>query len=179
MKGLSPSAHASAAVQQYDQDGDGALSTVELAKCPGILKAMALYDKNSDGKVTADEIADRFNLWLEHKTAYMTVSCNVLLDGKRLDGGTVEFVPEEFFGDALHPASGEIQDGHAIVFVDASLLPPDLADVQGVHPGIYKVKITHPTIQVPAKYNTETTLGQEVALDNPDIQAMRFDLSTR
>jgi hypothetical protein len=179
MKGLNPSSHGSAAVQQYDQDGNGTLSKVELAQCPGILKAIDLYDLNKDGEVTSSEIADRINLWKEHKTASMTVSCSVMLNGRQLDGGKVEFAPEEFFGGKLHPASGEIQGGYAMVFVDPSLLPPDQADLQGVHPGVYKVKITHPTIQIPAKYNTETTLGQEVALDNPDMEALQFDLSTR
>ena len=179
MEGLSSSAISAAAIQQYDQDGDGALSKAELAKCPGMLKAIELYDLNSDGNITAAEIADRINLWREHKTASMSVSCGVKLNGKPLDGGTVEFVPEEFFGDALHPASGEIQGGYAIVFVDPNLLPADQADLLGVHPGVYKVKVTHPTIKIPAKYNTETTLGQEVALDNPEMETMQFDLSGR
>lgn len=179
MEGLNPSGISAAAIQQYDRDGDGALSKAELAECPGMLKAIELYDRNSDGKVTGGEIADRINLWQEHKTASMSVSCGVNLNGKPLDGGTVEFVPEEFFGDALHSASGEIQGGFAIVSVDPSLLPPDQADLLGVHPGVYKVKITHPTIKIPAKYNTETTLGQEVALDNPEMETMQFDLSSR
>jgi len=179
MEGLNPSAISAAAIEQYDGDGDGALSKAELAKCPGMLKAIDLYDLNGDGVVAAAEIADRINLWREHKTASMSVSCGVTLNGKPLDGGTVEFVPEEFFGDGLHPASGEIQGGYALVFVDPNLLPPDQADLQGVHPGIYQVKITHPTIKIPAKYNTETTLGQEVALDNPEMETLQFDLSSR
>ena len=35
-------------------------------------------------------------------------------------------------------------------------------DVQGVPPGFYRVEITKAGEQIPAKYNTATTLGGEV-----------------
>ena len=37
--------------------------------------------------------------------------------------------------------------------------------MRGVYGGTYKIEITHPNVQVPAKYNTSTTLGEEVARD--------------
>jgi hypothetical protein len=88
-------------------------------------------------------------------------------------------VPEECFGDSITPAAGEISGGGANVFIDPNLLPPEEANLLGVQPGIYKVKVTHPSIDIPAKYNTETTLGQEVAQDTPDYETMTFDLSSR
>jgi hypothetical protein len=36
-----------------------------------------------------------------------------------------------------------------------------------VHYGTFKVRITHPSIQIPAKYNTETELGYETEVGNP------------
>jgi hypothetical protein len=179
MQTLDPAANAAAAIKQYDTDGDGALSKVELAKCPGILKAIELYDKNADGKVSKDEIANRIQTWIDDKTASLSLSCLVTIDGKNLDGGTIELIPEEFFGESLHPASGEISQGVALLAIDPSLLPPDQADLRGVHPGVYKVKITHPSIKIPAKYNDQTTIGQEVAQDNPDLEMMEFKITSR
>ena len=50
-------------------------------------------------------------------------------------------------------------------------------DPPGVAPGFYRVEITAPGMNIPAKYNTETTLGQEVALDAKGIQeGINFDL---
>jgi hypothetical protein len=53
---------------------------------------------------------------------------------------------------------------------------PD-GDPPGVAPGFYRVEITKPGEIIPAQYNTATTLGQEVSLDNPDVQhGVTFDL---
>jgi hypothetical protein len=50
-------------------------------------------------------------------------------------------------------------------------LPP------GMPPGMYRVEITKPGDNIPAKYNKETELGQEVSLDNIDIQmGIKFPL---
>jgi hypothetical protein len=42
--------------------------------------------------------------------------------------------------------------------------PKNAPHVTGlIRPGLYRVEITHPSIPVPARYNTETTLGAEVS----------------
>ena len=46
----------------------------------------------------------------------------------------------------------------------------------GVHYGTYRVEITHPTINIPAKYNTATTLGYETERGNPSTS---FELKSR
>lgn len=42
--------------------------------------------------------------------------------------------------------------------------------------GTYKVRITHPTVNLPAKYNVNTTLGYESQLGSP---VAKFDLSAK
>jgi hypothetical protein len=44
-------------------------------------------------------------------------------------------------------------------------------------PGIYKVRITHPQLQIHPRYNTRTTLGCEVSSEtgNPTAR-IRFEL---
>ena len=42
---------------------------------------------------------------------------------------------------------------------------------------MYRVEITKDGENIPAKYNTETILGQEVSLDNIDLQmGIKFNL---
>ena len=51
--------------------------------------------------------------------------------------------------------------------VPAEDLPENLRLVALVHVGTFKVRITHPTIKLPARYNTDTELGYESEVGNP------------
>ena len=50
-------------------------------------------------------------------------------------------------------------------------------ELVGVSPGFYRVQITKSGEKIPAKYNTETTLGQEVARDAKNIEGIPIDLN--
>jgi hypothetical protein len=55
--------------------------------------------------------------------------------------------------------------------------PRKAGDVPGLSPGFYRVEITKEGENIPAKYNTATTLGLEVGpLDQDVIAAIHFDL---
>jgi hypothetical protein len=89
----------------------------------------------------------------------MGVSCIVTRHGQPLRGATVKFVPEKFLGGDLKPAEGTTDaNGIARLITTA----PGLS-VRGVCPGFYRVEITKSGETIPAHYNTETQLGQEVA----------------
>jgi hypothetical protein len=46
-----------------------------------------------------------------------------------------------------------------------------------VAPGFYHVEVTKSGENIPAKYNSATTLGQEVAMDAQELmQGIKFDL---
>ena len=55
-------------------------------------------------------------------------------------------------------------------------LPESQKGMVGIHNGTYRVEITHPEVSIPAKYNTETTLGFEPA--GASIRAT-FELSSK
>ena len=177
---VSPSAAAAAAVEQYDADGNGELSHDELAACPGILSVVAKYDKDNDGQVTADEIAARIQYWRDAKVAILSLPCIVTLDGAPLAGAEMKFVPERYLGESVLPASGTTDErGYAEVAIAADALPADMKGIHGVHCGTYKIQITHPTQQIPAKYNTATVLGHETSLDNHVLSPKQFALTSR
>lgn len=177
---MDASAMGKAAVVAYDADKDGLLSTEELAKFPAVQGAKTLYDKNQDGKIDATEIADRIQAWQGSRVALMSVSCTVQLDGKPLDGARVELVPEPFLAEYL-PAAGGTTDsrGRAGLSADAAAPGGDAPKIAGVNCGLYRIRVTHPAQKIPAAYNTETTLGQEIAVDNYEAAHIRLDLQSR
>ena len=167
------------AIAQYDADADGVLSAEELDQCPGLKRAIAIYDINRDLSLSADEIAKRIRSWQDSKVGLMSMGCTVRLNGSPLEGATVKFIPESYLGEAVKPASGTTDEfGRATIAVADADLPDNEQGLVGARVGVYKVQVTHPDRSIPTKYNTETTLGQEVAQDNPDVMGMSvvFDL---
>jgi hypothetical protein len=153
-----------AAVDAYDTDGDGAIGGAELDHAPALRASLKQADADGDGLLTAAEIDKRIQSWRDSKIAEMTVMCEVLLDGSPLADVHVEFEPEPFLGSNLEPASTTTgEDGTAAVSMAAEhLSDPRYA---GVACGWYKIRVTSTDREIPARYNTETTLGCEVAED--------------
>ena len=71
----------------------------------------------------------------------------------------MKFLPETFLGGGLQAAEGTTDD-HGM----ARMSVADSAQ-RGISPGFYRIKITKAGEAIPAKFNTDTRLGQEVAGD--------------
>jgi hypothetical protein len=168
MPKLDPQEAAHQAVTQYDQDGDGVLGADELALSAALSAAQSKIDTDGDGRITADEIAARLNGWLERKQALHIFPCQVYWRGEPLTDATVRFVPEGFLGAAFHPAQGTTDQYGTASIVHAPEDRPDPDFPQGVRVGLYRVEISKRVGDreiIPAKYNVESGLGQEVAAD--------------
>jgi len=181
---LDPDAIAEGAMDAYDANDDGAIAGEELEKAASVTDhpdlPVKLIDKNSDGQITKEEIQNRVQQWIDSQVGILTFHCTVKLDGKPLEGATVKYVPEPFMGGAVETATG-VTDGHgaAVIAIDQDKLPSHLKGINGMQSGFYKVEITHPTIDIPARYNTETILGQEVASDSVGSINVVHELSSR
>jgi hypothetical protein len=181
---ISASGAASQAIEDYDKDGDGSLAGSELDAAPGIKAAMATIDADKDGKVTADEIEQRIEAWQATKIGVMGITASFTLDGRPLTGAEVTFEPESFLGDELKPAIGDTgSSGSAMPSIPKDQRPTkDMGP--GLQVGLYRVKVSKKVNgqeTIPAKYNSETTLGQQVSTDDPAIagQRLRFELKTK
>jgi hypothetical protein len=163
------------AMKLFDANHDGKLSGDELSKCPGVKAAVNEIDPSGKGEITAETIAARTKAWQDTKLARMTVACKVLHNGKPLAGATVKFVPEKFLGMNMQTATGKTdRAGNAMLSVPTTGREPP-----GVAPGFYRVEITKEGEQIPAEYNTDTILGQEIARDAKgigDMKGIKFDL---
>ncbi|NLF09718.1 MAG: hypothetical protein GX594_17315 [Pirellulaceae bacterium] len=159
------------AIEEFDLDGDKCISGDELLKCPGLKAAMGKIDANGDGKITAEEITNRIHAWQKSRLGRMSFACQVTLNGQPLADAEVKFVPEKFLGEAVPVATGKTDDNGMAMIKIPDKLPP------GVAPGLYRVEITKDGEKIPAKYNTETIFGQEIAIDALGIQeGVTFDL---
>ena len=172
-----PSAAGAKAIEMFDQNKDGKLTGDELNGCPGLKAALSKVDPANEG-VTADRITARIQEWQKSKLGRMSVACTVMRNGRPLEGAEVKFVLEKFLGldDPKWIAAGK-SDMNGMVMLTVPTGDPR-TDPPGVPPGFYRVEITKPGMNIPAMYNTATTLGQEVANDNPALQGagIRFDL---
>jgi len=159
---------AAEAIHLYDTDKDGSLNAAEVAKCPGMLAEIKLYDRDGNGLVSRDEIADRIKDLRKHGVGLTRLNCDVTVNGRGLKDATVEFEPEPYLGGEIQAARGVTDaDGVAQMAIPAEKLPADQQDLKAIHYGTYKVRITHPKMKLPAKYNTETTLGYESRPGDP------------
>jgi len=174
---------AAEAMELYDKDGDGSIAGAELDAVPGIKAAMETIDANKDGKATEDEIVQRIEAWQATNIGVMAVSAAFTLDGRPLAGAKITFEPESFLGDQIKPAFGDCTNGAAMISIPKDQRPQkDMPP--GVQLGLYRVKVSKKVNgqeTIPAKYNAETTLGQQISPDDPAIagQKMRFQLTTK
>ncbi len=165
---IDPDRAAAEAIRLYDANQNGSLSAAELAKCPGILAEFKSYDTDGNGEISNAEIAARIRDLRRHGVGLTRLNCDVTVNGRGLTGATVAFEPEPYLGGDIKAASGLTDDrGVAQMAVSTDDLPADQRDIRAIHYGTYKVRITHPTVKLPAKYNTETTLGYESRPGDP------------
>jgi len=142
--------------------------------------AMKTLDADNDGKVSQAEIQQRIEAWQVKPVGLTSIICNVTLDGKPVSGATVTFEPEAFLGGSLKTAVAETNDGSATPSIPKAERP-DPTWPPGLQVGFYKVRVSKMVDgkeTIPAKFNSETTLGAQVAMDDPSFQRQvyKFDL---
>ena len=171
---ISPGEAGRQALAEYDRNGDGLLDAAELERCPALKSCLKALDTNGDGRLSADEIAQRLAVYQRSRVGLQAFACQVTLDGRPLAGATITFVPEPFLGPALTPASG-VSDGRGL-----ARLQEAGAELPGVPCGLFRVEVSKKDAggreMVPARYNTESVLGQEVAPDTQGRGVVQFQL---
>jgi hypothetical protein len=153
-----PSQQAEQAMQDTDADGDGQLQAAELTKAPGLAAGAKHIDQNGDGALSSEEIKARLEQFRESRVAIRSPRYVLKYRGRPLVDAEVSFVPEPFLKDVIEPAHGTT-DASGIVVPMAAV-----RDVAGLRPGYYRIQVTSPQITLPAKFNSATTVGVEVAL---------------
>ena len=172
---ISASGAAAKAMELYDTNHDGKISGAELDACPALKAGLEKIDTNGEGTITAEKLTARIKAWQESNIGRLGAGCTVLRNGKALADAEVKFVPEKILGSNMPPASGKTNNrGYAAISVP--LTTPK--DPPGAPPGYYRVEITKDGDNIPAKYNTATVLGEELAMDAKSSQkGITFNLA--
>src|SRR5262249_36843615 len=137
---------------------NGQIEGAELDACPALKAALPALDKNKDKGLSAGEIRARVEQYAA--LGEVPVTLTVRLDGQPLAEATVAFEPEPFLGPSLKTATTTTDKegvGGAFQVEGASLT--------ALPPGLYRIRITKGGVNLPARYNTQTTLGREVFPD--------------
>jgi hypothetical protein len=172
------SAAASAAIELADKNSDQKISKEEAIATPSLLAAFDKYDGNKDGNIDSLEIESRIASWTERGAKVIPVALGVKLDGQPLADAKVVLEPEPFTGGVLAPAEGMTSSGGVCgPTVSRELLTKEVP--VGVFYGLYRVKVTHPSKTIPAKYNENTELGMEVAADYDFYSRKTLELSSK
>jgi len=100
-----PSAATTKALEQYDRNSDRKLSADELKASPALSASAARIDKNRDGSLSENEIRERFKAH-ESLAGNLLFQISVSAQGKPLADATVTFTPEPFMGEGLQTYVG-------------------------------------------------------------------------
>jgi hypothetical protein len=166
------SSAASKAIELYDANHDGSLDEKELEKAPGLKAYAERIGGGHAGKISADQISARIKAWADAKVGRVSTSIHIMRNGRPLAGAKVTLVPEKFLGGSLKPGEG-VTNANGMASISAAYANDP--SVRGMSPGFYRVEVTKDGETIPAKYNTESTFGVEVASDAADGPT-RFDL---
>jgi len=148
-------------MDEFDTNKDGNIDAQELEKSPGLKSALSTTDTDKNGGLSEDEIKVRIEGYRQTQLALMPMSFRLTLDGQPLDGAQLRLVPESFMTSAIKTSLGTTSSDGAVSPSVTGL------EMRGTQLGIYRIEISKKDATgnelVPAKYNSATSLGQEVA----------------
>lgn len=160
MPSFNAAGSAQAALDQLDSNKDGKLDDKELAKSPGLGAAAAELDTNKDKSLDLAELTARMQSYVDGNVARRMFSAQLQQGGIAVPGAEVRFVPEAFMLGSILEGVGKSDAGGVV-----SISIPN-ADPPGISVGFYKIHVSKKDASgketLPAKFNSETTLGMEV-----------------
>jgi hypothetical protein len=129
------------AIELFDKDGDGSLSSAERGSVKSLESAVQRLDKDGDGKLTAAEIAARIEFYHEFRAGLLPVYCTLVSGGRPVAGARLTYEPDEFMGANALPAYGTTNSQGSTEVSMAEEHRPSPA-FTGVQPGFYRIRVT-------------------------------------
>ncbi len=157
---INAASSAKAAMDDYDTNQDGFIDQIELKDAASLKEAEKIIDTNADGKLSQEEITQRLKKYSVQGMALMSFSCVVEFNNTKNAEIEVEMVPERFMLGAIKVAKGKTDSNGMVRFKQEG------QEFEGVQPGFYKIKVIKTgSLVIPSRFNENTTLGKEIALD--------------
>jgi hypothetical protein len=170
---ISPATMAAALIQPGDSDGDGMLAGDELTAVPVLASLLGQFDADGDGRLAKAELETWLETIRDSRVAVTSFTAIVRQGGTPLSGAQFTIDPLPPFAATIKAAEGLTDDrGRTSPAIPGAAYP-------GVNCGIYTVRIEGSAANgrpLPAKYNTESTLGIAVGAGLPPDGAAVFEL---
>lgn len=161
----------------FDTNGDETIDKEEVKASAGLAAAFAQFDSDGNGQLEEAEIQQRLQMWVDDRVALFGSLFSVTLDRKPLAGATVTLEPEPFLGEYFQTMKGTTAaDGYVQFPIPEGMPAP------GLLTGLYRVKVSK--IEggkevIPARYNENTILGQEVSSHAAGLDRVVLRLSSK
>jgi hypothetical protein len=146
-----------AALGSLDRNKNGQLEGAELDACPGLRTALPAIDKNKDRSLSASEFKERVEYYAALGDVGATIT--VTLDDQPLTGATITLEPEPFMGLSLKAVTTTTDNAGS-----SGLFMVDGSSFASLPAGLYRIRVTKEGMSIPARYNTQTTLGRELVI---------------
>ena len=150
---------------EFDSDHDGKLTSEEIAQAPGL--NLSALDADGSGDVTADEITSRIKQWQATQVGMVSYHLVIAMNGSPLENAEVTLEPYGFLGSEVLPASG-LTDARGTVTLSVAEASRPIPNLPTMHCGFYRIRISKKSGDkelIPARYNSHTQLGCEIAPD--------------
>jgi hypothetical protein len=173
--GYDPPGAAAEALSLLDASGNGLIERDEAAKAPGLASAFSRFDADGNGALSAEEVESRVAAYAAARLGLMPFSCTISVNGEVHEGMAVRLAPEPFLEPPLAHAAAVTSAGGIAAPIAAGEQFPAVAC------GVYRVEISWKRDggeALPARYNTQTELGVEIAPDVPGLErGVHFQLT--
>jgi hypothetical protein len=157
-----PADAAAGAIQTYDKDSDGQISSEELRVAPALAAGAIRIDSNQDGTLSKEELQARFEAYA-NQSDLIALAVSVAAKRRPLPDATVTLTPEPYMGDGLQSYTGVTTEGGACQLQGTEI------PLQGLLPvGFYQAHIVQQELGI------DTVVGCEIA---DDASGSRLQLS--
>jgi hypothetical protein len=160
-----PSGFADAVLEKLDKNGDSLVGKDEISAAPGLAFGARFIDKDGDEQLSREELVARFAMYRDRRIGLTSKMFRVTHNDRPLVGADIRLVPEFFLTD-VEPASGTTDE--------SGIVQPYIEGEQYavMRVGYYRVEVRSPRVELPPKFNTQTTLGVEVSpmADDPSTE---------
>jgi hypothetical protein len=161
-------------LERLDKSGDSQLDQRELAAAPGLAFGVRFIDKNGDGKLGRDELIERFAMYRDSRVGLMPGELRITYNGQPLADADVRLVPEFFLEDIIEPATGATH-GDGVV---RPSVPDQRTPLMRI--GYYRVEVRSNKRPLPAKFNSQTTIGVELSpFANETVSSSTIEIALR
>jgi hypothetical protein len=157
-----PAEAAAKVMTLYDGDSDGKLTATELASAPGLVDGLSRIDSSHDGVIDLAEMTARFAAQ-DGLSDVVAMQVMVTANGTPLDGAVVTLTPDPCMGEGKQAYEGTTGSGIAQPLGKATPMPTPT--------GYYTLHIVH------AATGVDLTRGYEVAEDGPSPNRLTVDVA--